>query len=155
MTENNKICIICDTNYNSKNLNCGICSKSICMECCFSLSSKKTSVISMENVFIKYECPFCRYNNKFNIEIFDKDELLKIYKNNLKAYIGVINDYNVSMKEKTDLENDINNLKLMNEMHERHIDKISTSLKQVIDINRNNTKNYDLIINQYKKYVHY
>lgn len=155
MTENNKICIICDTNYNSKNLNCEICSKSICMECCFSLSSKKTSVISMENVFIKYECPFCRYNNKFNIEIFDKDELLKIYKNNLKAYIGVINDYNVSMKEKTDLENDINNLKLMNEMHERHIDKISTSLKQVIDINRNNTKNYDLIINQYKKYVHY
>ena len=109
----------------------------------------------MENVFIKYECPFCRYNNKFNIEIFDKDELLKIYKNNLKAYIGVINDYNVSMKEKTDLENDINNLKLMNEIHERHIDKISTSLKQVIDINRNNTKNYDLIINKYKKYVYY
>jgi len=153
INDNNIVCLICDTNNNSINLKCKTCSKSICIECCCCLPSKKTSIFSFDDIYIKYECPYCRYNNSFDINNFDKDELLKIYKNNLKSYIKVINDYNVSLKENKELENIVNTLKLINEKNENQIDKMSNSLKNVIEINKSNSYNYDLIIERYKSLI--
>ena len=153
INDNIIVCLICDTNNNSINLKCKTCSKSICIECCCCLPSKKTSIFSFDDIYIKYECPYCRYNNSFDINNFDKDELLKIYKNNLKSYIKVINDYNVSLKENKELENIVNTLKLINEKNENQIDKMSNSLKNVIEINKSNSYNYDLIIERYKSLI--
>lgn len=153
MNEIKNFCLICDTNNNSENLSCKTCSKSICISCCCSLPSKKTSIISFDEIFIKYECPFCRYTNSFDINNFSKDELLKIYTANLKAYVKIIGDYNNSLKENRDLENTVHNLKSINEINENQINKISKSLKQVIEINKLNNKNYDLIIEKYKNLV--
>ena len=153
MDEKINFCLICDTNNKSNNLNCKTCSKSICIDCCCSLRSKKTSIISFDEIYIKYECPFCRYVNSFDINNFDKNELLKIYITNLKAYVKIINDYNNTLKENKELENTVYNLKSINEENENHIDKISKSLKQVIEINKSNNFNYDLVIEKYKKLV--
>jgi len=148
--DNNIVCSICDTNNYSENLKCKTCSKSICIECSCCLPSKKTSILSFDDIHIKYECPYCRYNNSFDINNFDKDELLKIYKNNLKSYIKVINDYDVSIKENKELENTVNNLKSINKINENQIDIMSNSLKHVIEINKSNCYSYDLVIEKYK-----
>tara|TARA_B000000477_G_scaffold52176_2_gene43846 strand:+ start:9041 stop:9517 length:477 start_codon:yes stop_codon:yes gene_type:complete len=153
INDNNIVCSICDTNNYSKNLKCKTCSKSICIECCCCLPSRKTSILSFDDIHIKYKCPYCRDNNSFDINNFEKDELLKIYKNNLKSYIKVINDFSVSRKENKELENTVNNLKSMNLINENQIDKISNSLKHVIEINKSNSRSYDLVIDKYKNLI--
>lgn len=154
MNEIKNICLICYINNNSTNLNCKTCSKSICINCCCSLQSKKTSIISFDEIYIKYECPFCRYNNSFDINIFDKNELLNIYITNLKSYVKIINEYNNSIKENKNLENKINNLKSINQINENEIRKMSKYLKDIIEINKSNNYTYDLIIQKYKNLVY-
>ena len=153
MNEIKNFCLICDTNNNSENLSCKTCSKSICIDCCCSLPSKKTSIISFDEVYIKYECPFCRYNNSFDINIFDKNELLNIYIHNLKSYVKIINEYKNSVKENKELENTINNLKSINQINENQISKLSKSLKNIIEINKSNNYTYDLVIQKYKNLI--
>ena len=143
-------CLICDTNNNSKNLECNICRRSLCIECCFKLLSKKTSIITFDDIYIKYNCPFCRNNSEIYIEKFNKEELLKIYKNNLKSYVKVIDDYTIIIKKNKELEYNLNNLKSINTKNENQIDKLSNSLKEVIEVNKSNIKTYNLIIDKYK-----
>jgi len=104
-------------------------------------------------IYILNICPYCRDNNSFDINNFEKDELLKIYKNNLKSYVKVINDFSVSRKENKELENTVNNLKSMNLINENQIEKMSNSLKHVIEINKSNSRSYDLVIDKYKNLI--
>ena len=85
MSENE--CSICNDNDLSKNLNCYTCNKSICIKCCNNLQNKSFINYKIKNeLFIKYQCPYCRDFNNRNLKLFNKDELINIFANLLSEY---------------------------------------------------------------------
>ena len=150
MMSETKECLICNNNNYSDNLHCHICKKSICLNCCNKLESRKSVMIADEEIFIKYNCPYCRNENNKHIKLFNKKELLEIYKNNLICYIN-------SYKKNKDYDFNLNILKnynniLQNELQRKNeeINRLSETLKHVINTNKNNTLNYERLLNLYK-----
>jgi len=145
MFESNE-CLICNNNFSSDNLHCFECNKTICLICCNKLESRRSSIINDKEIFVKYNCPYCRYENNKHIKLFNYNELLEIYKNNLLCYI---NSYNNNINN----ELSINKLKYKLQKKEDDINKLSEALKQVIETNKNNIKNYDNLLNLYKNLI--
>jgi hypothetical protein len=107
-------------------------------------------MIADEKIFIKYNCPYCRNQNNKHIKLFNKKELLEIYKNNLICYI---NYYKKNKEYHTNLNilKNYNNT-LQNELERKNeeINRLSETLKDVINTNRNNSVNYERLLNLYK-----
>lgn len=99
-------CIICSENKISTNMHCFKCNKYICIHCCNSLTSR-TSLLFTEKkqIFIKYQCPFCRYINNKHIKLFNKNEIISIYYDNL-SQLSVSHKYNDAL---TCMYNDLHN----------------------------------------------
>ena len=70
-------CVICSEHKISTNMHCFKCNKYMCIQCCNSLTSR-TSLMFTEKkqIFIKYQCPFCRYINNKHIKLFNKNEII-------------------------------------------------------------------------------
>lgn len=87
-------CVICSENKISSNLHCYECNKNICINCCNNLSSR-TSLLFVEKkqIFIKYQCPFCRYTNNKHIRLFNKNEIISIYYDNV-SQLSLSHNYN-------------------------------------------------------------
>ena len=99
-------CVICSENKISSNLHWYECNKYICIACCNKLSSR-TSLLFVEQkqIFIKYQCPFCRYTNNKHIRLFNKNEIISIYYDNL-SQLSFSHKYNIALTNMyTDLDN--------------------------------------------------
>jgi len=157
MFKNNE-CLICNENSLSNNLYCYECNNGICLECCNKLLSRKSIIIEDKEIFVKYICPYCRFENNRHIKMFDKNEILEIYKNNLICYV---NSYNKNKKYEHDilmLNNNNNNLKKKLQINNEYINlillenkKLLNTINNLIDINKNNILKYDFLIKDYKK----
>lgn len=118
-------CVICDENKISTNMYCYKCNKHICLDCCIKLSSR-TSLLFIEKkqIFIKYQCPFCRYINNKNIRLFNKNEIISLYIDNLsqilvsqKNNLLLVNMYNIIHEENNKLKDElINKNKYINDI---------------------------------------
>jgi hypothetical protein len=100
-------CVICSENKISRNLHCYKCNKYICVTCCNKLSSR-TSLLFVEQkqIFIKYQCPFCRYTNNKHIRLFNKNEIISIYYDNL-SQLSFSHKYNIALANMyRDLDNE-------------------------------------------------
>lgn len=151
--KDSNICVICDTNITSNNLECKECSKAICLECCNKLTTRKISLISYDEIYIKYNCPFCRNDTKIDVNNFDKNEILELYKINLKSYVSILTENKNNINEITALKLVLLKLKKENNEKNNKIENISNSLKNVIEINKHNNEKYDSIIKKYKEYT--
>ena len=110
-------CAICFEHKISTNMHCYECNKYICIHCCNNLSSR-TSLLFTEskNIFVKYQCPYCRYTNNKHIKLFNKNEITSIYTDTLtqlsvlhKHNDILINNYNYLYNENKRLKDEINN----------------------------------------------
>ena len=101
-------CAICFEHKVSTNMHCYECNKYICIPCCNNLSSR-TSLLFTEskNIFLKYQCPYCRYTNNKHIKLFNKNEIISLYYDNI-SQLSVSQNYNLS------IVNMYNNLKQEN-----------------------------------------
>ena len=101
-------CAICFEHKVSTNMHCYECNKYICIHCCNNLSSR-TSLLFTEskNIFLKYQCPYCRYTNNKHIKLFNKNEIISLYYDNI-SQLSVSQNYNLS------IVNMYNNLKQEN-----------------------------------------
>ena len=99
-------CVICSEHKISTNMHCFKCNKYMCIQCCNSLTSR-TSLMFTEKkqIFIKYQCPFCRYINNKHIKLFNKNEIISIYYDNL-SQLSVSHKYNDAL---TNMYNDLCN----------------------------------------------
>ena len=112
-------CAICFEHKISSNMHCYECNKYICVHCCNNLSSR-TSLLFTEskNIFVKYQCPYCRYTNNKHIKLFNKNEIISLYYDNIAQLsvsqnynLSIVNMYNNLKEENLSLKNDINSLK--------------------------------------------
>jgi cell division protein FtsB len=90
-------CAICFEHKISTNMHCYKCNKYICIHCCNNLSSR-TSLLFTEskNIFVKYQCPYCRYINNKHIKLFNKNEIISLYYDNI-AQLSISQNHNVSI----------------------------------------------------------
>lgn len=103
-------CIICNENKISTNMHCYKCNKYICINCCNSLSSRSSLLFTeKKEIFIKYQCPFCRYVNNKHIKLFNKNEIISIYYDNL-SQLSKSHKYNDTI---TNLYNNLSNENLI------------------------------------------
>ena len=133
-------CVICNESKISNNLHCYECNKNICIACCNKLSSR-TSLIYTEQkqIFIKYQCPFCRYTNNKHIRLFNKNEIISIYYDNL-SQLSFSHKYNMALANMyKDLENE--NKKLREELLSKneYINELEEEIvyKTLFDIREN------------------
>jgi len=112
-------CAICFEHKISTNMHCYKCNKYICINCCNNLSSR-TSLLFTEskNIFVKYQCPYCRYINNKHIKLFNKNEIISLYYDNIAQLsisqnhnASIVNMYNNLKEENLILKNDNNSLK--------------------------------------------
>jgi FtsZ-binding cell division protein ZapB len=112
-------CAICVENKVSTNMHCYECNKYICINCCNNLSSR-TSLLFTEskNIFVKYQCPYCRYINNKHIKLFNKNEIISIYYDNIsqlsishKYNLYIVNMYNSLKEENNSLKDENRSLK--------------------------------------------
>jgi len=112
-------CEICFEHKVSTNMHCYECNKYICINCCNNLSSR-TSLLFTEskNIFVKYQCPYCRYTNNKHIKLFNKNEIISLYYDNISNLsisqnynLSIVNMYNNLREEYLSLKNDNNSLK--------------------------------------------
>ena len=112
-------CAICFEHKISTNMHCYECNKYICIHCCNNLSSR-TSLLFTEskNIFVKYQCPYCRYTNNKHIKLFNKNEIISLYYDNIAQLsvsqnynLSIVNMYNNLKEENLSLKNDNNSLK--------------------------------------------
>lgn len=140
-------CLICNNNITSKNLHCFTCNKSICLSCCNNLKSRNTILFKTKRqVFVKYDCPYCRHSNNKHIKLFDKNEIVDILIDTLmQLTITLSNDkLNCNIIEKLEnkiisLNNDITILRKSNEL--------------ALNINKENMMAYDNLLERYNKLV--
>ena len=112
-------CAICFEHKISTNMHCYECNKYICIHCCNNLSSR-TSLLFTEskNIFVKYQCPYCRYINNKHIKLFNKNEIISLYYDNISQLsvsqnynLSIVNMYNNLKEEYLSLKNNNNSLK--------------------------------------------
>ena len=152
---NNKkyMCYICYNNNYTINLKCTECLQCICIECCNNLESRRTIIIDDKLINIKYKCPFCRKENIKNIKKFEKDEIEICYLKNLKNYIEL---YNLNINNENEILFLNSNNEILKELiiaKDNEIYKQRKKIKNLININKNNMINYDILLEHYKKYI--
>ena len=101
---NSNICIskkICN-----EKMKCTICKNTICNDC---IEKIKDISIDDNDVFFKYNCPFCRTELKFNItdDKLEKEDTINIIKNFLIKSVYKYNQYEILKQENKQLKNDI------------------------------------------------
>jgi hypothetical protein len=67
---------------------------------------------------VKYQCPYCRYTNNKHIKLFNKNEIISLYYDNIAQLsvsqnynLSIVNMYNNLKEENLSLKNDNNLLK--------------------------------------------
>jgi hypothetical protein len=136
-------CLICNNNAKSKNLDCFVCKKSICLSCCNNLKSRNTMLFKTKRqVFIKFDCPYCRHSNNKHVKLFDKNEIVDIFIDTLtQLSITQFNDkINLDIIKK--LENNINNLS-------KEINSLRKSNDLLLVTNKENILMYDALLERY------
>jgi hypothetical protein len=135
-------CAICFEHKVSTNMHCYECNKYICIHCCNNLSSR-TSLLFTEskNIFLKYQCPYCRYTNNKHIKLFNKNEIISLYYDNISQLsisqnynLSIVNMYNNLKKENFSLKDDNTLLKNNNNI----LKKENLSLKDYNTLLKNN-----------------
>ena len=141
-------CLICNNHMTSKNLDCFVCKKKICLSCCNNLNSRNSVLYKIKRqVFIKYDCPYCRQSNNKNIKLFDKDEIEDIYIDTLtQLSITQFND-KVNNRVRIDLEDKINSLS-------NEINMLRNSNNLLFSTNKANIITYDTLLEKYNKYIY-
>lgn len=140
-------CLICNNNKISNNLHCYICKKSICLSCCNNLKSRNSILYKIKRqIFIKYDCPYCRHTNNKHIKLFDKNEIVDILIDTLiQLTITQYNDkINIDIIKK--LENNINNLS-------NEINILRKSNDTLFVTNKENLSAYDTLLEKYNAKV--
>tara|TARA_Y100000389_G_scaffold133164_1_gene130644 strand:+ start:14270 stop:14782 length:513 start_codon:yes stop_codon:yes gene_type:complete len=156
-----KICTICSNKEISENLYCFECKNAICIECCNNLSSRSSLIYEKrKQMFIKYECPYCRTYNNRHIKLFNRKELVEFYIYISLCYLNLYNLYNDKNKELLKLK--LENIKLKKNILDSKIEidlvkkikleneELMKSVKKVIEINKTNSKLFDDLLEKYK-----
>ena len=92
MTSNNEnninnddenICFICFDNKKMKEFKCGICKKTICINCFNNIKIRRTEAYYRDDKYLTYDykCPICCNINKTDITNFTKEEILRLSNN--------------------------------------------------------------------------
>jgi hypothetical protein len=140
-------CSICNNHMTSKNLGCFVCKKSICLSCCNNLKSRNSVLFKVKRqVFIKYDCPYCRHSNNKHIKLFDKNEIVDIFIDTLTQLSIIQFNDNVNNRVRIDLENKINNM-----CHDINILRKSNDL--LLLTNKANLVTYDALLERYNKKI--
>lgn len=142
-------CLICNNNKISNNLHCYMCKKCICLSCCNNLKSRTSILYKVKRqVFIKYDCPYCRHSNNKHIKLFDKNEVIDILIDTLmQLTITQSNDkLNIDIIKK--LESKVNNL--CNE-----INILRKSNDTLFITNKENLSAYDTLLEKYNTKVRF
>ena len=85
-------CDICLSLYKHKNINCDICKKCICLNCCNKMKNLYFSVKDENdkcgvNMKFIYKCPYCRNDNIKKFKDFEKDEILNLISCDIFKYV--------------------------------------------------------------------
>jgi hypothetical protein len=131
----------------SKNLDCFVCKKSICLSCCNNLKSRNSVLFKVKRqVFIKYDCPYCRHSNNKHIKLFDKNEIVDIFIDTLtQLSITQFNDKN-NMRVISNLEHRVKDLS-----NDMNIMRKSNDL--LLLTNKANLATYDALLDRYNKKI--
>lgn len=126
-----------------------MCKKCICLSCCNNLKSRTSILYKVKRqVFIKYDCPYCRHSNNKHIKLFDKNEVIDILIDTLmQLTITQSNDkLNIDIIKK--LESKVNNL--CNE-----INILRKSNDTLFITNKENLSAYDTLLEKYNTKVRF
>lgn len=141
-------CLICNNNEISKNLHCYICKKSICLSCCNNLKSRNTVLFKIKRqVFVKYDCPYCRHSNNKHIKLFDKNEIVDILIDTLMQLTITQSNDKLNIDIITNLENKINNLS-------NEINILRNSNNTALNANKENMMAYNALLERYNKVIY-
>tara|TARA_B000000437_G_scaffold219416_1_gene201383 strand:- start:2848 stop:3360 length:513 start_codon:yes stop_codon:yes gene_type:complete len=155
------ICSICSNKQISENLHCFECNNSICIECCNNLTSRSTLIYEKrKEIFIKYDCPYCRTCNNRHVKLFNRKELIEFLIYITICYLNLYKLYKESNKELLKLR--VENIELKKNILDSKIEielvkkiklennELMKSMKKVIEINKTNSKLFDDLLEKYK-----
>lgn len=143
--ENDNECQICFERNKCSNFKCDSCKNSVCIEC-----FKRVSIVGVDDeTYIslnKFNCPYCRYEKRYDYDYFNKEEIINLtQKANKVIFDMYINPIKESVRE-TFIKTYTRSLE---EKYEP-IEKENKELKKIIEKMNNDKIKQENLINNLK-----
>lgn len=150
--EYEEVCEICYDLKKLEKLKCDTCKSTCCLNCFRKI--KNGSKMSMETFKIdyRYKCPFCRIDNIYNYEDFDKNELIEMVSLDNKALYEshIIGDLNADEKLRNRCKDLLKVIEELSIKSKKNDDKMIEMERYIIELEYKNNEhktNFNLLKN--------